>query len=126
VLYDALAPHVALVMVVDPNRKDPRKPNFIGEVFPFFPLCIDEGSFSSMPNRERGAVAVNRQASRTANGRVVPEQFEHLYRRWEAVCVKGGTHVSQTRSNDCGFAVYFAVQVLRQVAAANDESAEKA
>jgi hypothetical protein len=45
VLYDALALHVALVIVVDPNRKDHRKPDFVGEVSPFFPLCIDEGSF---------------------------------------------------------------------------------
>jgi hypothetical protein len=58
VLYDALALHVALVIVVDHNRKDRRKPDFVGEVSPFFPLCIDEGSFCSMPNRERGTATV--------------------------------------------------------------------
>jgi hypothetical protein len=44
VLYDGVAPHVALIIAVGPERKDYRKPNFIGEVFPFFPLCISEGS----------------------------------------------------------------------------------
>jgi hypothetical protein len=58
VLYDALPPHVAMVIVVDPNRKDHGKPNFVGEISPFFPLCIDEGSFCSMPNRERGTATV--------------------------------------------------------------------
>jgi hypothetical protein len=29
---------------------------FVGEVFPFFPLCIDEGSSRSMPNREHGGI----------------------------------------------------------------------
>ena len=57
-LYDAVASHIALVTVVDPNCKDYRKPNFVGEVFPFFPLCIDEGGSCSMPNRERGSIAV--------------------------------------------------------------------
>ena len=32
-----------------PHRKDPET-GFVGEVFPFFPLCIDEGSFSECPN----------------------------------------------------------------------------
>ena len=62
--YDALAPHVALIIVVDPNCKDYRRPNLVGEVFPFFPLCIDDGSFCSMPNRERGTTAVTCEASR--------------------------------------------------------------
>ncbi len=77
-LYDALARHVTLVIVVDPNRKDHRKPNFVGEVSPFFPLCIDEGSFCSMPNHERGTVAVTRQAPGATNPQVLREQFKHL------------------------------------------------
>ena len=76
--YDALAPHVTLVIVVDPNRKDHRKPDFVGEVSPFFPLCIDEGSFCSMPNHQRGTVAVTRQASGATNPQVLREQFKHL------------------------------------------------
>jgi hypothetical protein len=78
VLYDGLAPHVALVIVVDPNRKDHRKANFVGEVFRFSPLCIDEGSFCSMPNRERGTVAVTRQAARATNPQVLQEQSKHM------------------------------------------------
>ncbi len=78
VLYDALPPHVTLVLVVDPNRKDYRKPDFVGEVSPFFPLCIDEGSFCSMPNDERGTVAVTRQAPGATNAQVLREQFKHL------------------------------------------------
>jgi hypothetical protein len=73
-----LALHVALVIVVDPNRKDHRKPDFVGEVSPFFPLCIYEGSFCSMPNHERGTVAVTRQALGAANPQVLREQFKHL------------------------------------------------
>jgi hypothetical protein len=78
VLYDALAPHVTLVIVVDPNRKDHRKPDFVGEVSPFFLLCIDEGSFCSMPNHERGTVAVTRQAPRATDEQALREQFKHL------------------------------------------------
>ena len=77
-LYDALLPHVALVVVVDPDRKDRRKPDFVGEVSRFFPLCINEGSFCSMPNHERGTVAVTRQALGTANPQVLRERFKHL------------------------------------------------
>ncbi len=51
VLYDTPPLRVAPVIVVDPNRKDHRKADFVGEVFPFSSLCIDEGSFCSMPNR---------------------------------------------------------------------------
>ena len=76
-LYDALALHVALVIVVDPNCKDHRKPDFVGEVSLFFPLCIDEGSFCSMPNCERGTVAVTRQALGAANPQVLRERFKH-------------------------------------------------
>jgi hypothetical protein len=76
VLYDALAQHVALVIVVDPNRKDHRKPDFVGEVSPFSPLCIDEGSFCSMPNYESGTVAVTRQAPRKTDGQALQEQFK--------------------------------------------------
>ena len=32
------------------TAKGPPKPKFVGAVFPFFPLCIDEGSFSECPN----------------------------------------------------------------------------
>jgi hypothetical protein len=78
VLYDALPPHVALVIVVDLNGKDYRKPNFVSEVSPFFLLCIDEGSFCSMPNHERGTVAVTRQAPRATDGQALREQFNHL------------------------------------------------
>jgi hypothetical protein len=77
VLYDALALHVALVIVVDHNRKDRRKPDFVGEVSPFFPLCIDEGSFCSMPNHECGTVALTRQAPGATNPQVLREQFKH-------------------------------------------------
>ena len=77
-VYDALAPHITLVLVVDPNRKIHRKPDFVGEVSLFFLLCIDEGSFCSMPNHERGTVAVTRQAPRAANGQALREQFKHL------------------------------------------------
>ena len=77
-LYDALAPDVTLIIVVDPNRKDHRKPDFVGEVSPFFPLCIDEGSFCSMHNHERGTVAVVRQAPRATDGQALLEQFKHL------------------------------------------------
>ena len=77
-LYDVLALDIALVIVVDPNRKDHRKPDFVGEVSLFFPLCIDEGSFCSMPNHERGTVAVTRQAPKATNGQVLRGQFEHL------------------------------------------------
>ncbi len=76
-VYDAFAPHVTLVIVVDPNRKDHRKPDFVGEVSPFFPLCIDEGSFCSIPNHERGTVAVTRQAPRATDGQALREQFKH-------------------------------------------------
>jgi hypothetical protein len=76
--YDALAPHVALIIVVDPNRKDHRKLDFVGEVSPFSPLCIDEGSFCSMPNQERGTATVTCEAPRATNGQVLREQFEHL------------------------------------------------
>jgi hypothetical protein len=37
-----------------PTAKDPPKTNFVGAFCPFFPLCIDEGSFCSMPNQELG------------------------------------------------------------------------
>ena len=77
-MYDALAPHVTRVLVVDPNRKIHRKPDFVGEVSLFFLLCIDEGSFCSMPNHERGTVAVTRQAPRAADGQALREQFKHL------------------------------------------------
>ena len=77
-LYDALALHVALVIVVDHNRKDHRKSDFVGEVSPFFPLCIDEGSFCSMPNHKRGTVAVTRQAPRATDGQALWEQLKHL------------------------------------------------
>ena len=78
VLYDALAPHVTLVIVVESNREDQRKSDFVGEVSPFFPLCIDEGSSCSMPNHERGTVAITRQAPRTTDGQALREQFKHL------------------------------------------------
>ncbi len=77
-LYDALAPHVTLVIVVDPNRKHHRKPDFVGEVSSFFPLCIDEGTFCSMPNHEGGTVAVTRQAPRATKARALWEQFKYL------------------------------------------------
>ena len=77
-VYDTLVPHLALVIVVDPNRKDHRKPDFVGEVSPFFPLCIDEGSFCSMPNHEGGTVAVTRQAPGATNAQVLRERFKHL------------------------------------------------
>ncbi len=69
-LCDALAPHVALVIVVGRNRKDHCKPDFVGEVSPFFPLYIDEGSFCSMSNHDRGTVAVTRQARGATNPHV--------------------------------------------------------
>jgi hypothetical protein len=90
VLYDALAPHVTLVIVVNPNRKDHRKPDFVGEVSPISPLCIDEGSFCSMPNHERGTVAVTREAPRATDGQVLREQFNHLQVGDCAISV--GTH----------------------------------
>ena len=62
----------------DPNRKDHRKPNFVGEVSPFFPLCIDEGSFCSMLNHERGTDTITCEALRETHGQVLREQFEHL------------------------------------------------
>jgi hypothetical protein len=37
-----------------PTPRDAPKSNFVGAFFPFFPLCIDEGSFCSMPNQEPG------------------------------------------------------------------------
>jgi hypothetical protein len=90
VIYDALAPHITLVIVVDPNRKDHRKLDFVGEVCPFFPLCIDEGSFCSMPNHERGTVTATRQAPRPADGQALREQFKHLQVGGSAMSV--GTH----------------------------------
>jgi hypothetical protein len=78
VLYDALPAHVALVIVVDPNRKDHRKTNFVDEVSPFFPLCIDEGSFCAMPNHERGTTTVTCEAPRATNGQALREQFDLL------------------------------------------------
>ena len=77
-LYDALPAHVALVIVVDPNRKDHRKTNFVDEVSPFFPLCIDEGSFCAMPNHERGTTTVTCEAPRATNGQALREQFDLL------------------------------------------------
>ncbi len=77
-LYDALALHVPLVIVVNPIRKDHRKPDFVGEVSPFFPLCIDEGSFCAMPNHERGTTTVTCEAPRAANGQALREQFDLL------------------------------------------------
>src|ERR1700685_1013494 len=62
----------------DLNRKDHRKPNFVGEVSPFSPLCIDEGSFCSMLNHERGTTAVTCEAPRAKNGQFLRGQFEHL------------------------------------------------
>ena len=121
-LYDALALHVALVIVVNPNRKDHRKPDFVGEVSPFFPLCIDEESFCSMPNHERGTVAVTRQAPRGDKptdlaGAIQASAGRRLcdYRRYPS---------PEWRGNDHSYAVYFTMQVLRRVAAADDESAE--
>jgi len=87
VLYDAFAPHLTLVIVVDPNHKDHRKPDFVGEVCPFFLLCIDEGSFCSMSNHERGTVAVTRQAPRATDGQALREQFKHLQVRGCAISV---------------------------------------
>ena len=121
-LYDALAPHVTLVIVVDSNRKDHRKPDFVGEVSPFLPLCIDEGSFCSMPNHERGTVGVIRQAPRATDGQALLEQFKHLQVGGCAISV--GTRPPEWRGNHRSYAVYFAVQVLRRVTAADDESAE--
>jgi hypothetical protein len=37
-----------------PTAKSMPKSNFVGAFLPFFPLCIDEGSFCSMPNQELG------------------------------------------------------------------------
>ena len=62
----------------DPSRKDHRKSDFVGEVSPFFALCIDEGSFCSMPNHERRIVAVTRQAPTATDGQALREQFKHL------------------------------------------------
>lgn len=43
-----------------------RRSNFVGEVFSFFPLCMDEGSSCSMPNRECGIATMPCHAPRTA------------------------------------------------------------
>ena len=57
------------------NRKDHRKPNFVGECFPVFPLCIDEGSFCSMLNHERGTDTITCEALRETHGQVLREQL---------------------------------------------------
>jgi hypothetical protein len=38
------------------TAKGPTKLNFVGEVFPFSPLSIDEGSSRSMPKGELGGI----------------------------------------------------------------------
>ena len=95
-LYDALAPHVTLVIVVDPSGKDHRKPIFVGEVSPFSPLCIGEGSFCSMLNHDRGTTTVICEAPRATNGQVLREQFEH--RRIGGCAISEG--VRQWQGND--------------------------
>ena len=93
-LYDALPAHVALVIVVDPNRKDHRKTNFVDKVSPFFPLCIDEGSFCAMPNHERGTTTVTCEAPRATNGQALREQFDLLR--------VGGCAIRGTKERDFG------------------------
>ena len=100
-LYDALPPHVTLVIVVDPNGKDYRKPNFAGEVSPFFLLCIDEGSFCSMLNHERGTATVTCEALRATNGQVLREQFEHLQVGGCAISVGIHPRIARQRPHLC-------------------------
>jgi hypothetical protein len=60
------------------SENNMRRSNFVGEVFSFFPLCIDEGSFCSMLNHEHWTAAVTCDAPRATNGQILREQFEHL------------------------------------------------
>jgi hypothetical protein len=78
------------------SNKNMRRSNFVGEVFSFFPLCMDEGSFCSMLNHEHWTAAVTCDAPRATNGQVLREQFEHL--RVGGCAISAGIHLPNSET----------------------------
>jgi hypothetical protein len=75
-----------------------------------------------MLNHERGTTTVTCEAPRANDGQVLREQFKHLHVVGCAISV--GIHLPNSETTTAVMPCIFAVQVLRRVTAADDESAE--